>query len=162
MMVICVTAFIYFMIAYDRYEARYFIKSGIPQSRGIQQMRKYMPLPLISCVVVSVILEHYGVFPSHLRQPVSALFLCPLLVFANFRWVKDSFIGYLWATLYGGWAIAILLKVPILTFPGRGAGHEMIAVPVTGLITALTAYIYNRYALKKLKTAAHIEENNNE
>jgi hypothetical protein len=37
-----------------------------------------------------------------------------------------------------------------------------LAVPVTGLITGLVAYIYSRYALKKLKTTAHLQENNNE
>ncbi|MCX5634783.1 MAG: hypothetical protein NTW55_02920 [Planctomycetota bacterium] len=162
MIVLCVAVFIYFMIAYDRYEARYFVKSGISQIQGIQQIRKYLPLPLILCVILSVILEHHGVFSAHLRQPVSALFLCPLLLFANWRWVKDGFIGYLWAGLYGLWAIAILFKVPILTFPGRWAGHELVAVPVTGLITGLVAYIYSRYALKKLKTTAHLQENNNE
>ena len=161
-MVLSVAAFIYFMIAYDRYEARYFVKSGIPQIQGIQQIRKYLPIPLIACVVVSVILEHRGVFPAHLRQPVSALFVCPLLIFANWRFVKGGFIGYLWAGLYGVWAIAILFEVPILTFSGRWAGHELVAVPVTGLITALVALIYSRYALKKLKTAVHIEEDTNE
>ncbi len=162
MIVLCVAAFIYFMIAYDRYEARYFVKSGIPQIQGIQQIRKYLPLPLILCVVLSVILEQRGVFSAHLRQPVSALFLCPLLLFANWRLVKSGFIGYLWAGLYGFWAIAILFKVPILTFPGRWAGHELVAVPITGLITALVALIYNRHALKKLKTAAHLQEDTNE
>ncbi len=160
--ILCVAAFIYFMIAYDRYEARYFVKSGIPQIQGIQQIRKYLPLPLILCVVLSVILEHHGVFPAYLRQPVSALFVCPLLLFANWRLVKSGFIGYLWAGLYGLWAIAILFKVPILTFPGRWAGHELVAIPVTGLITGLIAYIYSRYALKKLKTTAHLEEDTNE
>ena len=162
MIVLCVAAFIYFMIAYDRYEARYFVKSGIPQIQGIQQIRKYMPLPLILCVVLCVTLEHRGVFSAHLRQPVSALYVCPLLIFANWRWTKGGFIGYLWAGLYGLWAIAILFKVPILTFPGRWAGHELVAVPVTGLITALVAYIYSRYALKKLKTAANLQEDTNE
>jgi hypothetical protein len=95
-------------------------------------------------------------------MPFSAVYLCPLLIFANWRWAKDSFIGYLWATLYGAWAIAIIFKVPILTFPGRSAGNEMIAVPVTGLITGLVAYIYSRYAFKKLKDASHLQENNNE
>ena len=37
-----------------------------------------------------------------------------------------------------------------------------LAVPVTGLITGLVAYIYSRYALKKLKTAAHLQEDTNE
>jgi hypothetical protein len=96
------------------------------------------------------------------------VYVCPLLIFANWRWARGSFIGYLWATFYGGWAIAILFKVPVLTFSEGGIrllnpGDEMyFAVSVTGLITGLIAYIYSRYALKKLKTAAHLQEDTNE
>ncbi len=163
MMVLYVAGFIYFVVTWDRHEARYFTKTGIPQSQSVQQIRKFLPLPLILFVVIDVIMEQRGVFPAHLRQPVSALFLCPLLLFANWRWARGSFIGYLWAALYGGWAIAILFKVPILTFSEGGMrlmnpGDEMyLAAPVTGLITGLIAYIYSRYALKKLKGISHLE-----
>lgn len=157
---------IYFLITYDRHEARYFTKTGIPQSESVKQIRKFLPLPLILFVVIDVIMEQRGVFPHYLSVPISAVYVCPLLIFANWRWARGSFIGYLWATLYGAWAIAILFKVPILTFSQGGQlkpGDEMyLAVPVTGLITGLVAYIYSRYALKKLKTAAHLQENTNE
>ena len=111
-------------------------------------------------------MEQRGVFPHHLGVPISALYVCPLLIFANWRWGHGSFIGYLWAGLYGAWAIAILFQVPVLTVSGTGQlkpGVEMyLAVPVTGLITGIVAYIYSRHALKKLKTTAHLQENNNE
>jgi len=168
MMVLYVATFIYFLITSDRHETRYFTKTGIPQSESVQQIRKFLPLPLIACVVISVIMEQRGVFPHHLSVPISAVYICSLLIFANWRWARGSFIGYLWAALYGGWAIAILFKVPVLTFSEGGIrqlkpGDEMyLAVPVTGLITGLIAYIYSRYALKKLKTAAHLQENTNE
>ena len=168
MMALYGAGFIYFVITSDRHEARYFTKTGIPQSQSVQQIRKFLPLPLILFVVISVIMEQRGVFPHHLSVPISAVYICPLLIFANWRWAKGSFIGYLWAGLYGGWAIAILFKVPFLTFSEGGVrlmnpGDEMyLAVPVTGLITGLAAYIYSRYALKKLKTTAHLQENTNE
>ena len=164
MMVLYVATFIYLLLTYDRHEARYFTKTGIPQSESVQQIRKFLPLPLILSVVIIVIMEQRGVFPAHLRVPISAAFICPLLIFANWRWARGSFIGYLWATLYGAWAIAILFKVPILTFSEGGVrllnpGDEMhLAVPVTGLITGLVAYIYSRYALKKLRMMAHLQE----
>jgi len=168
MMILYVAGFLYFVITWDRHEARYFTKTGIPESESVKQIRKYMPLPLILFVVIDVIMEQRGVFPHHLSVPISAVYICPLLIFANWRWARGSFIGYLWAALYGGWAIAILFKVPVLTF-SEGAirqlkpGDEMyLAVPVTGLITGLIAYIYSRYALKKLKTAAHLQEETNE
>ncbi len=166
MMVLSVAGFLYFVITCDKHEAHYYTKTGIPQSESVQQIRKFLPLPLIACVVISVIMESRGVFPAHLRVPVSAVYACPLLIFANWRWAHGSFIGYLWAGLYGAWAVAILLKVPVLTFSEGGIlnpGDEMyLTVPVTGVITGLAAYIYSRYALKKLKTAAHLQENINE
>jgi hypothetical protein len=166
MMVLYVTGFLYFVITWDKHEARYFTKTGIPQSESVQQIRKFLPLPLILFVVIDVIMEQRGVFPHYLGVPISAVYVCPLLIFANWRWARGSFIGYLWATLYGAWAIAILFKVPILTFSQGGQlkpGNEMyLAAPVTGVITGLVAYIYSRYALKKLKTAAHLQENTNE
>jgi hypothetical protein len=116
MMILYLVGFLYFVITWDRHEARYFTKTGIPQSKSIKQIRKYMPLPLILFVVISVIMEQRSVFPTHLSVPISALYCCPLLIFANWRWAKGSFIGYLWAGLYGTWAIAILFKLPFLTF----------------------------------------------
>ena len=166
MAVIDIVLFVYFVSTWDKHEINYFTKTGIPQSESIKQIRKFLPLPLIACVVINVILEQRGVLPHHLSVPVSALYVCPLLIFANWRWARGSFIGYLWATLYGAWAIAILFKVPILIFSQGGQlkpGDEMyLAAPVTGVITGIVAYIYSRYALKKLKTAAHLQENTNE
>jgi hypothetical protein len=161
MMVLYLAGFLYFVITWDRHEERYFTTTGIPQSESVEKIRKFLPLPLIACAGIQVLMEILGVFPAHLRLPISVVYVCPLLVFANWRWARGSFIGYLWATLYGAWAIAILFNVPILTFPKTYAGYEMIAVPVTGVITGLVAYIYSRYALKKLKTTAHLEENTN-
>ena len=166
MMILYVAGFIYFVIKWDRHEAHYFAKTGIPQNENVKQIRKFLPLPLMLCVIIQVIMELRGALPHYLSVPISALYVCPLLIFANWRWARSSFIGYLWATLYGAWAIAILFKVPILTFSQGGQfnpGDEMyLTTPVTGLITGLVAYIYSRHTLKKLKTAAHLQENNNE
>ena len=163
MMVLYVAGLIYFLITSDRNAACYYAKTGIPESQGLKQIAKFLPIPLILFIAFSIIMEHRGVFPTDLRVPISAAFVCPLLIFANWRWTKGSFIGYLWAGLYGAWAIAILFKVPVLTFSGTHAGDEMaLAIPVTGLITGLVAYSYSRYALKKLKTAAHLQEDTNE
>ena len=157
LMGIYVVGFICILIFGDYSKDRYFTKSGIPESESVQQIKKFLPLPLIVCIAVQMIMEIRGVFPEHLRMPISAVCVCPLLIFVNWRWARGSFIGYLWAALYGGWAIAILFKVPVLTFPERFAGNEMIAVPVTGAITGVVAYIYSRHALKKLKAAAHLD-----
>jgi len=162
MLILYLAGCLYFMITWDKHEIRYFTKTGIPQNQSVQQIRKFLPLPLILFVVISVIMEQRGVFPANLRVPISALYVCPLLIFANWRWARGSFIGYLWAALYAAWAIAILFKVPILTFSPGGQlkpGAEMLlATPVTGVLTGLIAYIYSRYALKKLKHISHLPE----
>ena len=110
-------------------------------------------------------MEQRGIFPSALRVPISAVYICPLLIFANWLWARGIFIGYLWAVLYGAWAVAILFKIPILTFTGNGLfrpGEEMfLAVPITGVLTGVATYLYSKSALKKLKIAAHLQEDEN-
>jgi hypothetical protein len=166
MMGLYVATFIYLLVTSDRHEAHYFTKAGIPQDESVKKVRKFLPIPLMICVAISLILENLGVFSATMRVPFSALYVCPLLIFANWRWGYGSFIGYLWAGLYGAWAIAILFKVPIFTISGAGQlkpGDEMyFVVPVTGLITGLIAYIYSRYSLKKLRGIANLQENTNE
>jgi len=155
---------LYFVITWDKHETHYFTKTGIPENENVKQIRKFLPIPLILCVIASVIMEQYGIFSAHLRVPISAIYICPLLIFANWQWGKGSFIGYLWAALYGGWAIGILFNVPVLTISGGwtqqlNPGDEIcFAVPVTGLITGLAAYIYSRYSLRKLKGIAQSKE----
>ncbi|HIJ69876.1 MAG TPA: hypothetical protein HPP87_00765 [Planctomycetes bacterium] len=160
-----IVGLIYFLITCDKNAASYYAKTGVPESSGLKKMGKYLSLPLIAFIIFGIIMEQRGIFPAYLRMPFSATFICPLLIFANWRWMKSSIIGYLWTTLYGAWAVAIIFKVPILTFSQGGQlnpGDEMyLAIPVTGVITGLVSYFYSRYALKKLKEAAHLQENNN-
>lgn len=160
-----IVGLIYFLITCDKNAASYYAKTGVPESSGLKKMGKYLSLPLIAFIIFGIIMEQRGIFPVHLRVPISAAFICPLLIFANWRCMKSSITCYLWAALYGTWAVAIIFNVPILTFSEGGQfkpGDEiMLAIPLTGLITGLVSYIYSRYALKKLKTTAHLEENNN-
>lgn len=158
MMVAYVITLLYLFTRWDRHEARYYTKTGIPQSESIKAIRTYLPLPLIVCIIIHVQMEKYFGLPVHLGVPISALYVCPLLIFANWRWVRGSFIGYLWSALFAAWAIAIIFKVPVLTISGNGRmkpGDELyLAAPVTGLITGIIAYIYSRYALYRLKRAS--------
>ena len=162
MMGVYVVGFVCFLLLDGFCSARYYAKSGLGESKSVKQITKYLALPLIGLCFVSVILEQRGVFPEHLRVPISASFCCTLLIFGNWRWARGSFVGYLWAGLYGAWAIAILFRVPVLTFPGRWAGMEIaVAIPLTGLVTGLIVHIYNRYALKRLKEVTHLNEAGN-
>lgn len=157
---LCTVGFLCFFFIERFYLANYSAKNGLTKDKNETQVKKFLFFTVLPLSLVCVALALLGAIPIRLLQPVSAAFICPILIFTNWRWVRrDSFIGYLWAGLYGSWAIAILLRVPLLTFPGRFAGSELlIAISITGLATGLAGHIYNRYALKRLKELTHLEE----
>jgi hypothetical protein len=115
-----------------------------------------------SCVIGSVILGGKGFFPLKYMQPISALYVVPFTVFLYF-WQRPivSPIMLLWPILYTIHAILIVTGVPI-AFTGNLIPLDMI-VPVFGygFLTYMIAHLYSRYALKKLKKAAHLQEDNN-
>ena len=115
-----------------------------------------------SCVIGSVFLGETFI-PIEYMQPVSALYVVPFLVFL-YCWQRPKVgpIALLWPILYTIHAILIVVGVPIL-FTGNLSGWNMM-LPVFGygFLTYIIGHIYSRYALKKLKTAAHLQENINE
>lgn len=135
-------------------------QDGMSKSERVEEIKKFLALPLVILAGFSIYAMKYFNIPMRLSMPISATYVCPLLAYVNWRWARyDSFIGYLWAGLYGAWATAILLNVPLLTFAGRWEGQEMyITVSITGLIAALAAHLYNRYALRKLKKLTNVEQ----
>jgi len=116
-----------------------------------------------SCILGSVILGFMGYFTIEYMQPISAVYVVPFLVFL-YRWQRPivSPIMLLWPILYAIHAIGIVAGAPIV-FSGNLIPLNMI-VPVFGygLLTFLIGHLYSRYALKKLKTAAHLQEDTNE
>ncbi len=115
-----------------------------------------------SCVFMSVILGLLGYLSIKYMQPVSALYVVPFLVFLYFRQrPMNGPIALLWPILYTIHALLIVTGVPIL-FTGDMVGWNMM-LPVFGygFLTHIIGHIYSRYALKKLKTTAHLEENTN-
>jgi hypothetical protein len=71
-------------------------------------------------------------------------------------------LALLWPTLYAIHAILVVAGVPI-QFGGFFVFLNML-IPIAGygILSGLIGHVYSRYALKKLKTTAHIEENNND
>ena len=116
-----------------------------------------------SCILVSVILGFMGYFTIEYMQPISALYVVPFLVFL-YIWQRPiiSPLALLWPILYAIHAILIVIGVPIL-FTENLVGLNMI-LPVFGygFLTYIIGHIYSRYALKKLKTTAHLQEDTNE
>ena len=140
---------------------RCYAKEGLSRGKNQRQVDNFFYVTAIPLLIACAVLAAFDVIPVRLLQPITALFLCPLLIFWNLRWARGaSFLGYLWASLYGAWAIALLFRLPLVTFPERSAGLEVVlAVVVTGLITGSAGHIYNRHALRKLKRLASLKQN---
>ncbi|KPL25341.1 MAG: hypothetical protein AMJ75_01265 [Phycisphaerae bacterium SM1_79] len=116
-----------------------------------------------SCVFISVILGLLGYLSIKYMQPVSALYVVPFLVFL-YLWQRPiiSPLLLLWPTLYAIHAILVVAGVPI-QFGGPLVFLNMLT-PIAGygFLCGLLGHAYSRYALKKLRTAAHLQENTNE
>ena len=113
------------------------------------------------CVVISIMLVVFCKIPIKYMQPVSAIFLIPLLIAIGI-WQPRSinpagFLAWLWPILYVVHAILIVAGVPIV-FHGPWTSLNML-IPLAGygILCALIGHFYSRYALKKLKGLAHLE-----
>ena len=135
------------------------ILMSVPESMKKKKWVGYVVAMVFgSCVFISVILGLLGYLPIKYMQPLSALYFVPFLVFL-YLWQR-SIIGplaLLWPTLYGIHAILVVAGVPIV-FEGPWTALNML-IPVAGygLLCGLAGHLYSRYALKKLKKAAHLE-----
>ena len=119
-----------------------------------------------ACILISVTLGVLGYIPIKYMQPVSAIYVVPLFVCIGI-WRRPSvnpagFLVWLWPTLYVIHAILIVAGVPILFHKPWTALNMLIPVAGYGILCGLLGHVYSRYALRKLKTAAHLQENTNE
>ena len=136
-------------------------------------MKKNSWLEIVIIVIVAVFynicffgswyLSMEGYIAFKYLQPISALYLVPGLVFEYLqrrRWLGP--VVLICPILYTIHAILIMAGVPIF-FTGN-LGLLNMLVPLIGytFLAYVVGHIYSRYALKKLKTAAHLQENNNE
>ena len=118
------------------------------------------------CVMISIILVVLCNIPIKYMQPVSAICFIPLIIAIGI-WQPPSvnpagFLVWLWPTLYVIHAILIVAGVPILFHKPWTALNMLIPMAGYGILCGLLGHVYSRYALKKLKTAAHLQENTNE
>jgi hypothetical protein len=106
-----------------------------------------------ACIIASVILSSLGFIPDKYMQPVSAIYIVPFLLMLGV--LKQSIIGgpilLIWPGLYTLHAMLILAGVPIV-FSGPWACLNIL-IPVVGygLLTAIIAHLYSRFALWKLR-----------
>jgi hypothetical protein len=119
-----------------------------------------------ACVMISVILIVFCKIPIKYMQPVSTICFIPLLIAIGIwqpRSVKPAgFLVWLWPILYVIHAILIVAGVPIVFDKPWTALNMLIPIAGYGILCGLLGHVYSRYALKKLKTAAHLQENTNE
>jgi len=118
------------------------------------------------CILISVTLGVLGYIPIKYMQPVSAIYVVPFIVSIGI-WQRPSvnpagFLAWLWPTLYVIHAILIVAGVPILFHKPWTALNMLIPIAGYGILCGLLGHVYSRYALKKLKTAAHLQENTDE
>ena len=107
------------------------------------------------CVLACASLVLAVPIPPKYMQPLTALVAVPFMVywFAFQRGVSRPLM-LLWPTLYAAHAIALVAGAPIY-FAGKWETLNVI-LPVMGygLVAALAAHIYSRYALRRLRTLA--------
>ena len=137
---------------------------SVPETNKKKQWVGYVVAIVFgSCVFISVILGLLGYLSIKYMQPVSALYVVPFLVFL-YLWQRPiiSPLVLLWPSLYAIHAILVVAGVPIQF--GRPLVFLNMLIPIAGygILCGLIGHVYSRYALKKLKTAAHLEENTNE
>ena len=118
------------------------------------------------CVMVSIILIVFCEIPIKYMQPVSAICVIPLIIAIGI-WRPPSvkpagFLVWLWPTLYVIHAILIVAGVPILFHKPWTALNILIPIVGYAILCGLAGHIYSRYALKKLKAAARLQEDTNE
>jgi drug/metabolite transporter (DMT)-like permease len=108
-------------------------------------------------------MENY--IPAKYVQPISALYCVPYMVIGWYFWRSPRMgpIYLLSPILYAVHAILIVAGVPIFFTGQLGAAFNM-CLPLIGygLVPFIVGHIYSRYALKKLRTTAHLEENTSE
>ncbi len=106
-----------------------------------------------SCILGSVLLGFMGYFSIKYMQPISAIYVVPFLVFLYFcQKPIISSIALLWPILYAIHAVLIVAGVPILFDKNWTFLNMLIPTAGYGILCGLTGHIYNRYALKKLKS----------
>jgi hypothetical protein len=109
----------------------------------------------VLCQVATVTAGVMGWFNIRYLQPVTALYIVPLVTLLYLvQRPRVGYIALLWPALYAIHAILIVAGAPIV-FEGRAETLNM-AIPVMGygMLTAIIGHIYSRYALSRLKRLA--------
>ena len=125
-----------------------------PELTPGQKASGWIVLIIFAVWIQVMVWGNFKLSPAML-QPVSALGLVPFLVFIV--WRSKGAIGrllYVWPALYTIHAVLIVAGAPIV-FTGK-LNYLNMAIPTLGygLLTALAAHAWSRYALRRARRAA--------
>ena len=140
--------------------------TSMPQPK-LSKKRKYLDIfvgiAYMVCLLGSMQLGMSGYIEVKYILPFMALFVVPFGVYQYFiLWPRLGPVLLIFPILYAIHAILIIAGVPIF-FTGIFAVPMNMLLPIMyTLLAYVIGHIYSRYALKKLKTAAHLQENTNE
>ena len=104
----------------------------------------------VFCALASMGLELLGYIPERLMQPVSAVYVVPLMLYLGWKLRNQSSpFMFLWPVLYAIHATLIAAGIPI----SRGLMFDMF-FPVVGygFVAGLSGHIYSRIALRRLRS----------
>jgi hypothetical protein len=130
----------------------------IPASPSPAEMRRrrrfewMLPLPLVALLVIARAL---GVPPQY-WQPITAIYVVPALVYVVGRdgWADWPYL--LWPALYLQHAVLVLAGVRL--YVGVWYMDVFFPLGVYGMVGAVAAVVYSRYALRRLRTLARSPE----
>jgi hypothetical protein len=111
-----------------------------------------LPLPLVALLVIARAL---GVPPQY-WQPITAIYVVPALVYVVGRdgWADWPYL--LWPALYLQHAVLVLAGVRL--YVGVWYMDVFFPLGVYGMVGAVAAVVYSRYALRRLRTLARSPE----
>jgi hypothetical protein len=138
------------------------VKLALPEKTKKHRLAGWIAGLLLGiCVMITILLVVFCDLPIKYMQPVSAIFVIPLIIAIGI-WQPPSinpagFLVWLWPILYVVHAVLIVVGVPIVFHGPWTALNILIPISGYGILCALIGHIYSRYALKKLKGLTHLE-----
>ncbi len=153
-------------LIYQKIDKRIYAKEGTATVPEPKSSKKKICLEIVSAVIFFICffgswyLAIKGYIAYKYLQPVSVLYLVPFVVCGWYFWQSPRMgpIYLLYPILYTIHAILIVAGVPLF-FTSETFCIFSICLPAIGygFLPFIIGHIYSRYALKKLKAAAHLE-----
>lgn len=104
------------------------------------------------CILGSIYLESHALVPPRYSQPLTALYVIPVLLYLGRSSGRMAPAAILWAGLTAFHAALTLAGVTWLIDARFTAINRVVSTFGFGLLSALVVHLYSRYALKRLRS----------